>query len=217
MTSIAIITAIFGDHDTLKPLPEGHGFDQAVCVTDNPNLVADGWDVTCVPGLSIPRLEAKFPKMRPFDYVDTDVAVWVDAAFQVNQTFGRFAIDALGDSDIVVWDHPEARDCLFQEASYCQDWPKYADHPIREQTEHYRAEGMPEHFGLWACGAVMWRNTPDAIRFGEDWLDENLVWSIQDQVSFPFLVWRLSPRLGVFPAHEFQNPHLTWHPHQRND
>jgi len=217
MTSIAIITAIFGDHDTLKPLPDGHGFDKAVCVTDDANLVADGWDMVCEPGLGPTRLQAKFPKMRPFDYVDTDVAVWVDAAFQVNQTFGRFAIDALGDSDIVVWDHPENRDCLFQEATYCQDWPKYAAEPIREQTDHYRSEGMPEHFGLWACGAVMWRNTPDAIAFGMDWLDENLWWSIQDQVSFPFLVWRLQPRMGVFPAHEFQNPHLQWWAHKSND
>jgi hypothetical protein len=216
--TVALVTAIYGGHDTLKPLPAGHGFDDAVCVTDGPTVSAEGWRVVVLPSEEPPRLAAKAPKMLPFDFVKSEVAVWVDAAFEVvGDGFRDFCVDALGDSDVVVWEHPEDRDCLFREATYCQDWPKYSGEPIREQTAYYRAEGMPEGFGLWACGAIVWRNNDKAREFGRAWHQENVRWSIQDQVSFPFLVWKLRPGLTVFPAHEFQNPYLRWHPHHRSN
>jgi DNA polymerase-1 len=59
---------------------------------------------------------------------------------------------------------------------------------------------MPEGFGLWACGAIVWRNSDKARQFGHAWHEENVRWSIQDQVSFPYLVWKLRPNFGVFPA-----------------
>lgn len=218
VTSVSLMTAIYGGHDSLKPLPEAHGFGDAVCVTDDPSISAHGWRVVLSPVDAAPRLAAKAPKMLPFDFVKTEVAVWIDGAFEVTgDGFRDFCLDALGDKDVVVWDHPEDRDCLYREAAYCQDWSKYSANPIREQTAHYRAEGMPEGFGLWACGAIVWRNTERAQEFGRAWYAENQRWSIQDQVSFPFLVWKLEPRLAVFPAHEFENPYLRWHAHDRSN
>jgi hypothetical protein len=76
---------------------------------------------------------------------------------------------------------------------------------------------MPEKFGLWACGAIVWRNKDKARQFGQAWLAENQRWSIQDQVSFPYLVWKMQPNFGVFPAREFHNPYLTWWKHPTDD
>ena len=213
MTTVGLITGIFGDYDTLKELPVDHGFDDAVCVTDV-ERESDSWRIhrDLTPGR--PRLIAKQPKMMPFRYLNTDVAVWVDGSFQVSEGFKDFCLSALGDKDIVVWEHPEDRDCLYQEAEYCQDWPKYSGSWIREQTAHYRSKGMPERFGLWACGAVVWRDSEAARKFGDAWFRENRDWSIQDQISFPYLVWKMEPSMNVFPAHEFDNPYLRWLPHK---
>jgi len=216
LLATVLITALFGFFEPVQPLRPDHGFDDAVCFTDDPDLVAEGWRVVVLPSDQHPRLAAKLPKMLPFDLVKAGVAVWIDAAFQVvSPDFRSFCEDALADHDLVVWEHPDLwhRSDLYQEAEYCQDWPKYKDWPIREQVESYRAEGMPEGFGLWACGAIVWRNNDKARRFGWAWHEENLRWSIQDQVSFPYLVWKLQPNLGVFPAHEFRNPYLTWQKH----
>jgi hypothetical protein len=30
------------------------------------------------------------------------------------------------------------------------------------------------------------------------------------------LVWKLNPNFGVFPAHEFHNPYLTWREHPKD-
>lgn len=216
--NVTLVTAIYGDHDTLHGLPAEHGFDDAVCVTDDSTLRAEGWRVIVAPSDDPPRLAAKAPKMLPFDFVKAEVVVWIDAAFEVvGGGFRDFCLAALVAKDVVAWNHPENRDCLFQEAAYCQDWAKYSGEPIRDQTAHYRAEGMPEGFGLWACGAIVWRNREAAREFGRAWYAENRRWSIQDQVSFPFLLWKLQPDFAVFPAHEFQNPHLRWHSHRRAD
>jgi hypothetical protein len=65
----------------------------------------------------------------------------------------------LQDHELVLTDHPEDRDCAYQEAEHCWDWPKYRDEPLREQVAQYRSEGMPEHFGLWAAGCIARRHT----------------------------------------------------------
>lgn len=116
-------------------------------------------------------------------------------------------------TDLMAWRHPEQRDCLFQEAAYCQDWEKYAGQPIREQTQRYRAAGMPEHHGLFACGTLRWEHTPAAKAFGEVWLGEQTTGSIQDQISLPFLLWLLPLNFATFNQHQYANPFLRWHAH----
>lgn len=215
----ALITALYGDFEPVRPLRPDHGFDDAVCVTDNPELVAEGWRIVVAPSEEHPRLAAKTPKMMPFDFVKAEIAVWIDAAFQVvSPDFRSFCEETLANHDLIVWEHPDLwhRSDLYQEANYCQDWPKYNQWPIREQTAHYRAEGMPEGFGLWACGALVWRNNDKARQFGHAWLEENRRWSIQDQVAFPYLAWKLQPNFSVFPAREFHNPYLTWQEHPKD-
>ena len=214
-----LVTALYGDFEPVRPLRPDHGFDDAVCFTDDPELVAEGWRVVVLPSDHHPRLAAKLPKMLPFDLVKAGVVVWIDAAFEVvSPDFRAFCEEALAERDFVVWEHPDLwhRSDLYQEAAFCQDWPKYNQWPIREQVAHYRAEGVPEGSGLWACGAIAWRNNDSARRFGYAWHQENLRWSIQDQVSFPYLVWKLQPNFGVFPAHEFRNPYLTWREHPKD-
>lgn len=213
-----LLTAIFGDYDSLKPLPAENNFDDAVCITDQAGLESSGWRIIEQAVADNPRLAAKHPKMQPFDFVDADIAVWLDGSAEITDPgFRSFCEDALADNDFVVWQHPEDRDCLFREGVYCMDWPKYRNTSIREQLTYYREAGMPEHFGLWACGTIVWRNTDAAKQFGLNWLQENRNWSIQDQISFPYLVWKTQPRFTVFPAHELQNEFLRWHQHRRND
>jgi O-antigen biosynthesis protein len=216
LLTATLITAIFGGYDNLKPLPDGHGFDKAFCFTDNRDLVSEGWEVIYVLSNEHPRLAAKRPKLVPFNFISTDVAVWLDGSFQIiDNGFKDFCLDSLGDKDFILWDHPENRNCLYQEAVYCQDWPKYRDYPIRKQTDFYRSEGMPENFGLYAAGTIVWANNDSAKRFGKAWLTENEEWSIQDQISYPYLLWKLQPAAGTFPLGEFTNPYLRYHQHVR--
>ena len=202
---LAIITANFHGYDPLGSPPDG--FDDAVVVTDDAAYAPQGWRTVLEPSGVDPRLASKRPKMNPWAYTDCDAAVFTDASIEfTGDGFRKWVEQSLSDHDFVVWSHPEGRNCLRQEASVCQDWPKYAQYPTREQVAHYDSQGMPHGWGLFACGVIGWRFTPEAVRFGDLWLDEQHRWSIQDQVSLPYLLWREGKPFGIWPAHQYQNP-----------
>lgn len=119
----------------------------------------------------------------------------------------------LAEHELVLTDHPEDRECLYAEAAHCQDWPKYVDEPIRAQTQHYRSAEMPEGFGLWAAGCIARRHTPAMRRFGDRWLEEMERWSIQDQVSLPFVLWRDGVPFTTFGVDQLDNPYFDLLPH----
>lgn len=217
--TFGIITAIYGGYDELRELPDGHGFDQAIAITDSKQLTSSTWTVIYDPRPGLhPRLAAKYPKLLPFDYLTTEVAAWIDGAFRVTDPGFRAWLEEHPERDLTAWAHPERsqRDCIYLEAALCQDWPKYRGYDIRGQVDHYRSMGYPDRAGLYACGTLLWRDTPTAHKLALEWLAEIENWSIQDQISLPYLL-ALEPRsFGTFDAEEFANPYLAWTPHRDN-
>lgn len=214
---LTLVTGCFGGYDTVRPLPDDHGFDDAVLVTDDPALEVPGWRTLYVVGTGRHRRDAKTPKLAPWRFIDADASVWIDASCEVVDGTFRAWLDEHPAVELRAWRHPEDRSCLYQEAAYCQDWPKYRDQPMRDQTAAYRAAGMPEGFGLYACGTLYWRHTARAQAFGEAWLLEQYRWTIQDQVSLPYLLWSRAGDIDFAPfdGHEYANPFLRWHAHTR--
>jgi hypothetical protein len=185
------------------------GFDDAVLVTDDPDVVTEGWRVHVEPRDEHPRLAAKRPKMMPWLFTDCDAAIWLDASFEVaTREFGPWARSHFERNDFVVWSHPEARFGIEQEAPVCWDWPKYKDFDMRGQLAAYMADGMPERWGLFACGTIGWVFNEATRALGEAWYAENVEWSIQDQISLPYLLWREGKKFGVWNGNEYQNPYL---------
>lgn len=209
--SKTLITACYGSYDPVRPLPEDHGFDDAVLVTDYPYSAteAPGWRVIVDPRNEPPRLASKRAKMMPWLYCDTDSTVWLDASFEVKPSFAAWAQGHLDLNDFVVWQHPEGRIDIRQEVEVCWFFPKYKDYPLREQLQSYVDDGMPEHWGLFACGTVGWNFTDETREFGERWYKEQVRWSIQDQVSLPYLLWSTGMQFGLWQANEYKNPYLT--------
>ena len=206
---MALITACYGAYDPVRPLPEWHGFDDAVCVTDDASIVGDGWRVHVEPRGEHPRLAAKRPKMLPWLFTDCDAAVWLDASFEITSPrFHSWALQHLERDDFVVWVHPEGRIDFADEAEICWDWPKYAGYDIRGQVQAYLADGMPRGWGLFACGTLGYRFTPEVKALGAAWYAEQEEWSIQDQVSLPYLLWRTGLPFGHWQGNEYENPYL---------
>lgn len=206
---MALITACFGGYDPVRSLPENHGFDDAVCVTDNPDGVGEGWRVHVEPVSVNPRLTAKRPKMMPWLYTDCDAAVWLDASFQVQAGFHAWAIPHLERDDFVVWIHPEGRVDITDEARVSMGLKKYHGSHVLEQARSYKEQGFPHNWGLFAGGTVGWRFTPQTQRFGALWHRECEDWSIQDQVSLPYVLWSEGMKFGIWQANEYENPYLT--------
>jgi hypothetical protein len=215
---VALITASYGNFDPIRDLPPDLGFDDAIAVTDGLAPAGSGWRVHVEPRDEPPRLAAKRPKMLPWLFTDCDAAVWIDASIEVlSPRFGWWAREHLKHDDFVVWRHPEGRLDYADEAAVCWDWPKYADYNIRDQVKHYANNNMPRRWGLFACGTVGYVFTPAVKRLASRWYEEQLRWSIQDQVALPYLLWDSGLPFGTWQAFQYDNPYLRIRWDQRPD
>jgi hypothetical protein len=206
---LAAVCAIYGGYDLIPPVPEG--VDDAVLVTDVP--VHSGWRNIVEPSNAHPRLAAKHPKARPDLYTDCEASLWMDGSAHVlDGRFVELVRHRLEEHELVLWDHPEDRDCFLQEAQVCHALQKWPDLPLLAQAEHYLDSGMPEHFGLWAAGCIARRHTSDMQRLGDDWVSEIERWTSRDQISLPYLLWREGIEPGTFGIDQFDNDMVAWLP-----
>jgi Protein of unknown function (DUF616) len=217
----AIVTAIYDDYDPLKPICPQSGVDvEWVVVTDSSDLAYRaenelGWTAVVEPRPDIhPNRAAKHPKFLPWEYVDANRSIWVDASFRV--TSPSFAADVLervgngpGEQPVAQFGHPW-RSCIYQEGLASVGLAKYATEPILAQTAAYRAEGFPTNWGLWATGVIARVHTPRVSRLGEMWLKEVYSWSFQDQLSEPVCLWRCGLRPAPLPGTHIANPWLSY-------
>lgn len=208
-----LLTAVFDGYDTLKPLPSLEPGCTAVCVTDGTAEPAAGWELVVVePTSAPPNLQAKRPKCLPWEYVDDDLVVWIDASFQVWR--GDVASHYLGWLDdehaLAQYAHP-LRDCIFDEAEASKGIPKYDGLPIDEQLRTYRSLGHPERWGLWATGVIARRRTFEIELLGRRWLDECEQHTFQDQLSQPFVLRQLGLRPRTIDGHvALPEPFMTY-------
>lgn len=212
MPDVAILTALYGAYDALKPPLPQTGVDvEWILVTDTmPDAEqAAGWTIVHEPHPGIhPNRAAKHAKFRPWEYTDAPASIWVDASFRVTST--EFAADALKHAEpIAQFAHPW-RDCLYLEADASLLLAKYEGEPIGEQAHYYRALGHPEHWGLWAAGVIARQHTIEVQRLGMAWTHEVNLWSFQDQVSEPFALRKAGLRPAALPGTHFVNPWLAY-------
>jgi hypothetical protein len=206
MSDVAIVTAIYDEYDTLKPVLKQTDVDvEWILVTDKVPDDAQGWTVVHEPRPGIhPNRAAKRPKCLPWEYTDAPLSIWVDASFRViNSEFARTVVRYA--DPIAQFIHPW-RDCLFDEADASAGLAKYAPAvEVTTQRDMYRAWGHPEHWGLWATGVIARQHTSEVQSFGHVWLRELYDWTFQDQISQPYALRTSSLRPSKLPGTHLAN------------
>ena len=109
---------------------------------------------------------------------------------------------------MVAYNH-EMRNCFFEESLASIDkryksefWfnqpQPYQD--VDAQAAAYLAEGCPTASGLWITCMLAYHIKKDNIKeFMDAWYHEILSKTTQDQIAFPYLVWKLKPNLYTLP------------------
>jgi hypothetical protein len=209
LKKIAVITGIFGNYDDVPPVP--NGFDDAVLVSDKP--IDSNWRNVVIEKVETPRLTSKIPKFRPELFTKCESSVWVDASMRDEKNWLIGAVkEKLAVHDLVFFRHPQ-RSNVLAELLASLEVDKYLDQPIVEQVHHYQTEGFPDSLGLWAGGVIARNHSPLNAKLGELWMIENRRWSIQDQLSLPYLIWRLNLQVGNFDEDQYAGP-LKWIQHK---
>jgi hypothetical protein len=148
--------------------------------------------------------------------LDYELCVYIDGSFQIGHPrFVEFMLDNLYGHDMVFFKHPW-RDCIYDEADVCVTIPKYNHKDINAQIERYRAEGMPRHFGLWACGCFAFRNNRDTASFRSAWWRELKRTSTMDQISLPYIVRKKQFENNIRTLNQdiYNNDYLTYVGHK---
>jgi hypothetical protein len=212
MSRVCVITAIYDDYDSLKPVMHQDGMDvEWVLVTDtmpDPDA-ARGWSIVIEPRPGVhPNRAAKRAKFIPWDYTDAYLSIWVDASFRVVASDFVRSVTKFA-NPIAQFVHPW-RNCLFAEAEVSAKLPKYGGERVLEQADAYRDWGHPEHWGLWATGVIARQHTQKVRDFGYTWLHEIEKRSFQDQISQPYALRTMGLRPTGLPGNHLANHWLQY-------
>lgn len=232
---VCIYTAIFGDYDDLKPVPDQFVDCDFLCFTDDfPAREASGWRLIRSGRHAAwhPRMRAKLFKLMshrisshgrlawrynplaasldrsPFH----DVLIWIDASLRIkSRSFAEELIRHIGRDDWAMFVHPD-RDCIHDEADLSVHLAKYRGLPIREQVEAYRRDGYPAKAGLYASGIIARSAALAPIHAA--WWAETCRWTYQDQLSLPVVLWRLGAGCDLVRRNLWANDWFDCLPHR---
>lgn len=185
MYDVAIISALYGDYDTLRHPVRQTGNVQYVCLTDNPHLVSDVWEMVYWPKPHFkPWLAAKGPKMLPEMYTNAKASVWIDMSVQVlHPEFAVQAAECARDG-VATWPHPW-NPTLADEVAESVQQTRYQNQRALEQVQHYFDAGLPEDASTRHTAVVARAHNDATYRLGEAWTAQ-YDWSAADQIGF---VW----------------------------
>jgi O-antigen biosynthesis protein len=215
MDRVAIYTAIFGGYDSLRDQPACPGVDY-VCFTDDPQLNSSQWTVRLAPSrYQHPRMSAKWFKMLSHKALaDFRYTIWIDGGIQLaSNHFADAMLSALDGRGIALIRHP-VRDNILEEAEFSVELPRYRDLPMLGQVAHYRSKGFKDDWGLYAGTIIVRDNAIRRIRcLNRLWMKANLRWTYKDQLSLPYLLWKLDIEPAVISCDLWHNDLFSMVPH----
>jgi hypothetical protein len=176
-----------------------------------------------MPRSSAPRLDAKRPKIigpQSDPLSRYKATIWLDASLEILTPAFAEAFADLGSCGLAFF-HSSSLGCIHHEALISVGMPKYAGQPIMEQAAHYENEGHPKCSGLWPTGVIGRARSPRVDAVMADWMTENETWTLQDQISLPYVLHRHGLTPHEWPheppdwggAAKVSNPWLRLHGH----
>ena len=161
---------------------EGSTWEQRIVVPER-----DGYRRTARHYKTLPH--RYFPNADAWLWVDGNIRVRVDPLALIERYPGAFMA-------LKHW----RRKCLYGEAAACIALEKDVPATIRAQVARYREEGMPDNWGLPSTGVLIRRNTPAIRELNEAWWAEIEQGSLRDQISLPYVFWKLGLRWVTMPG-----------------
>ena len=221
---LLVYTAIMGPDsgDRLKPVPQellDSGRAEFICFTDQRLAPVKGWKMVRQPTASRPRQAARILKTETPLFDQYQFSLWIDASYEITGDVCKLLRFAWL-HDLTTYKHDE-RDCAYDEARVCAS--RKLDDPlvIERQVDRYESAGFPKRAGLAETGCVLRKHTDAVMLFNGIWRSEIRNYSIRDQISFDFSVWKSKIKYGYLPgvAHcpgkVDGETILQWHKHQR--
>jgi O-antigen biosynthesis protein len=124
--------------------------------------------------------------------------IWIDGNISLRDNFVDHLIQLFESNptaELFVYKHREKdgypdRTSITEEVSFCKDWDKYNTQDLDGQLQAYKTNGFQDDMGLFQLGVFYRRNNQSINNVYDLWWEHNLKYSYQDQVSFPYVLWK---------------------------
>jgi hypothetical protein len=235
--NIVVYTALFGDRGRLWSNPptciEGVSY---IAFTDKPRKEVGLWThlskLTILPGsmelkpmrptweqrIVTPkysnRKAARFIKTMAHEVLpEADVSIWVDANIRPLISGASMIEKWLKSNSLAAFKHPD-RTCLFDEAGFCLHLGKASRRVLAAQVQQYDMKQMPRHWGLASTRCLIRRHTEEVAELNVVWWKEIRTFSLRDQISLPYVCWKLGLKWNIIPGHALRHPHFWYLKHR---
>jgi hypothetical protein len=165
-----------------------------------------------------PRLRAKIPKMAVWeDNPDYDYYIWLDSWVSIRSpNIVEKFVNECQDVDACFFKHC-ARSSVEQELDFCLTLmndgneyllSRYQGENMKEQVIHYYRDKSWIDNNLFECCIFIYNkrvieNTNYNLM--KEWLYHNLIWSVQDQLSLPYLLHKFKTNYKILNGTAYKN------------
>lgn len=167
-----------------------------------------------------PRLKGKIPKMLEWmhDSCAYDYYIWIDSKFILKEGSIKYLINGIKEKDICLFRHPN-RSSIFDEAKFVMEHirrneylkSRYSGESIVKQMIQYLSDPNFIDNNLFACGCFIYSKkivANTSYNLMTDWFLHNCLYSVEDQISFPYLLYKHNIQFNCYDLNIMKNPYL---------
>jgi len=177
---IACFTVITGNYDTLMPPKRTSPGIDYICITDNPELRSDIWEIKVIPTESDKVKQQRRIKCWPYNILgDYGLTIYVDGNQQIKEDI--LGILEFYHGGFMTKKHP-VRGTIQEEAEAVIKRKKAMPGNIMQQMEAYR--DIPTD-GLYETGCIIRDHDVKTMALCREWLRHIDAYTHRDQLSLP--------------------------------
>ena len=165
-----------------------------------------------------PRLKAKVPKMLEWQLYDADWYIWLDSSCRIKPgaDIPKTILSTSKGNPLCLFRHPQGQNireeanCVRRRLAANDDYFKrrYAGEPIVDQLVHYYGDpGFNDH-QLFQMSFFAYHRS--AANLMLSWFVENCRWSIEDQISFPYVLQKFKLDFSLLTGTVIDNDLFEW-------
>jgi hypothetical protein len=145
-----------------------------------------------------------------------DISIWIDANIGIRADLAAFTNMALAHADIAFFRHGEHRPSVAAEIQACEQAGKAPLEVMSLQYKRYRTWGYPDNAGIIPeTGVIVRRHHHPAVRTAmEEWWAELMKYSVRDQISLPYILWKKALPITLLDWDLRTAPWFTYQSHE---
>lgn len=205
---IVVYTAISGDYDQLKSPEFVNENCDYICFSDNQSLKSDCWHI--VPfreHFEDTTLTTRHVKLLPHRYLSSyEFSIWIDGNIVIKNNISNLLNLYLENASIAMFKHPLNRCSIKDEVTACIELKKDLKRKLIFQRDLYYSLGYQDGDACipGTCSILRRHNEKKLILAMEEWWMHVRTYSKRDQVSFPFVAWKIGIPFNLIEYQSFK-------------